>query len=35
MRKLQNSNGYAESPEFLSAMGLFEEVRRALQLEVN
>ena len=31
--KLQNSNGHAESPEFLSALGL-EEVL-SLQLEVN
>ena len=34
--KLQNSKGYAESPEFLPALGLFifqEEL--SLQLEVN
>ena len=35
-KKLQNSKGYAESPEFLPALGLFIFRRSpSLQLEVN
>ena len=33
-QKLQNSEGYAESPEFLPALGLFRR-SLSLQLEVN
>ena len=35
-KKLQNSKGYAESPEFLPALGLFISRRsQLLQVEVN
>ena len=34
-KKLQNSKGYAESPEFLPTLGLFSRRSLSLQLEVN
>ena len=34
-KKLQNNKGYAESPEFQPALGLFIRRSPSLQLEVN